>query len=680
MSDTYKFKAEINQLMNLIINAFYSNKDIFLRELISNSSDAIDKVRHDNLKSGNSGTGIDNFTIKLSYDKENGMIEITDNGIGMTKQDLMNNLGMIANSGTKAFMERLQETNDMNLIGQFGVGFYSAFLVADHVQVITKNDKSGYYIWESDADGTYTIRDYENKEPEFKRGTRIILNIKTEETKYLDDFKLRDIIKKHSEFISYPIQLRVTEYEEVEISEDEDEEKSDGNEEKDEQLDEDVKIDDVKNSDSDSDSDDDRVKKTKRVEKHKWETINRDQPIWHKNPSEVTDEEYQIFYKTVTNDYDNYLTKKHFAVEGAMEFRGIIFIPTHTPNDMFEPNKKPRNIKLYVRKIFITDDCEELVPEWMSFIKGMIDSNDLPLNVSREMMQQNRIIRVMRKNLVRKTIEMIQDLADENKDSYMKFYHNFSKNIKLGIHADNDNRDKLGSLLRYHSMKHTDKMISLQEYVSEMTEGQKYIYYIPGESREAVENSIFLEGLREQGYDVLFMTEPIDEYLLQKFNEYEKYPFTCVTKENLDICNIEELSKDANNKELCKWVSEVIGDRVSTVRISNRLVHTPCCIVTGLLGYTANMERIMKAQALTNAQSDAMSGAKNRFFELNPNHSLIQSLRDMHSDGGDGGGGDDNKKFRETVLVMFNMALLQSGFTIADSNEFSETVYKLLSN
>ena len=705
-----EFQAEVSRLMDIIINSLYSNKDIFLRELISNGSDSLDKIRFLSLTDESVlGSGEEaNLDIRIKVDKENGVLSIRDRGVGMTKAELKENLGTIAKSGTSAFLEQMQKGGDMNLIGQFGVGFYSVYLVADFVEVRSKhNSEDKQWIWESKADGAFAISEDEG-EP-LGRGVEVNIYLKEEAQEYLEEDKLKELVEKYSEFINFPIYLWNSEEveEDVPLSDEELAEqaaKAEG-EEDEEDLEETEENDESEENDEDDDEvedeDEEELPQTKTVKKTVWDwkTVNDNKAIWLRSSTEVEDDEYTKFYKALSKDDKEPLSYTHFKAEGDVEFKSILFIPEKPPSDLFDNYyNKAAALKLYVRRVFISDEFDELLPKYLSFIKGIVDSDTLPLNVSRETLQQHTSLKTIKKKLVRKALDMIRKLAEEGQDDddedeaavaaddsadeeetkYDKFWKNYGKAIKLGIIEDASNRTRLAKLMRFYTSKSPTKLVSLEQYVERMKPGQKSIYYLAGESREALEKSPFLEKLLHKDLEVIYFTDPIDEYTMQNLTEFDDFKFSNASKEDLKFGDDTDAAKarlkkvKEEFKDFIKWWKEILpSEDVEAVKISNRLVTTPCSVVTSKYGWSANMERIMKAQALSDDGRMAyMRGRKT--LEINPGHPIIKTLKEKSEDDADD---EDTKR---TALIMYETALLESGFMFEEPKGFAGRLFDMV--
>ena len=705
-AEVSEFQAEVSRLMDIIINSLYSNKDIFLRELISNGSDSLDKIRFLSLTDESVlGTGDDaNLDIRIKVDKENGVLSIRDRGVGMTKAELKENLGTIAKSGTSAFLEQMQKGGDMNLIGQFGVGFYSVYLVADFVEVRSKhNSEDKQWIWQSKADGAFAISEDEG-EP-LGRGVEINIYLKEEAQEYLEEDKLKELVEKYSEFINFPIYLWNSEEveEEVPLSDEELAEQASKAEEEEEDVEETDEDDESADDEDDEveDEDEEELPTTKKVKKTVWDwkNVNDNKAIWLRSSTEVEDDEYSKFYKALSKDDKEPLSYTHFKAEGDVEFKSILFIPEKPPQDLFDNYyNKAAALKLYVRRVFISDEFDELLPKYLSFIKGIVDSDTLPLNVSRETLQQHTSLKVIKKKLVRKALDMIRKLAEEGQDDdddeaadaaaddsaddeetkYDKFWKNYGKAIKLGIIEDASNRTRLAKLMRFYTSKSPTKLVSLEQYVERMKPGQKSIYYLAGESREALEKSPFLEKLLQKDLEVIYFTDPIDEYTMQNLTEFDDFKFSNASKDDLKFGDDTEAAKarlkkvKEEFKDFTKWWKEILpSEEVEAVKISNRLVTTPCSVVTSKYGWSANMERIMKAQALSDDGRMAyMRGRKT--LEINPGHPIIKALKEKSEDDA---GDEDTKR---TALIMYETALLESGFMFEEPKGFAGRLFDMV--
>jgi len=696
----------VNKLMDIIINSLYSKKEIFLRELISNGSDALDKVRFMSLTDpAVLGEGeASKLQMKLVADKEAKTLTLIDTGCGMSKEDLINHLGTVAQSGTSSFIEAFSEGADVNLIGQFGVGFYSVYLVADSVSVTSKsNEDDKQWIWESTADSTFSV----TEDPEgasLGRGTKITLSLKEDCLEFLEEERLKGLIKRYSEFINFPIYLYTTkeEEEEVPIEEGDEEEEE---ESEDEEEEEDGDEDEIEDAEEDEEEDD--APKTKKIKKtvNDWELINDAKALWTRNPSDITDEEYKSFYQSLTKDFGEPLTHTHFSAEGEVEFKSILFIPKEAPYDLYNDYyKKQANLKLYVRRVMITDEFDELLPKYLGFIKGVVDSDSLPLNVSREMLQQNKVLKVIGKKMTRKALAMIKALADsEKKDDddddeeeeeeekedeaeaeetdeegkYVKFWKAFGKYIKMGLIEDAANRTRLSKLLRYPTSKSGDKEISLEEYVANMKEDQKHIYYISGEDKDSLMKSPSVEKLLSKDIEIIFMTDSVDEYTVQHLTEFEGKRLINASREGLKL---EEGDKDkkleTQYKEMFKplldYAKETLGRKVEKVSISKHLVQSPVVVLSADYGWTAQMEKVMKSQAFADQSKYEFMKSK-RMFELNPRHPMIVKLNEQVQAGAD-------ESTQDMIMSLYLSAVVAAGYQLTpeDAVDFSSRVTSIV--
>lgn len=667
-AEKHTFQAEVDRMMKLIINSLYKNKEIFLRELISNASDALDKIRFLSLTDKDAIAATEELSIKIKADKDNNMLHITDTGIGMTRNDLINNLGTIAKSGTSEFLQKLGEsspTEMTDLIGQFGVGFYSAFLVADRVVVTSKNNDDRQHIWDSDS-SSFTVTE-DPRGDTLLRGTTISLHMKEEAQEFLDQSKIRDLVKKYSQFINFDIYLwdSKTVKEEVPVEDEEPEEKPTTEDE-----DEDGKVEEEKED----------KPKTKEVEKTVWDwvIVNDNKPIWTRKPAEIKDEDYHEFYKSFSKDSEAPLAHTHFTAEGEVTFKSILFVPSKSPNDMFQNyGKKMDYIKLFVRRVFITDNFEDMMPKYLSFVRGIVDSDDLPLNVSRETLQQHKLLKVIKKKLVRKTLDMIKKI---DKDEYEKFWKEYSTNIKLGVMEDHSNRTRLAKLLRFFSSNSDTEQTSLEDYMERMKEKQEHIYFMAGKNRAEVEKSPFVERLLKKGYEVLFLIEPVDEYCIQSLPEFEGKKFQNVAKEGLKLDDSEKAKERMENLEkeyepVLTWLKdEALKDKIEKAKLSERLLTSPVALVASSYGWSGNMERIMTAQAYQKQKdvSQEYYANQKKTLELNPKHPLIKQLKERV----------ENKKDDETTkdlaVLLFEMATIRSGYSLKDPSDFSNRIERML--
>jgi len=736
--EKFNFNVEVTRMMDIIINSLYTNKEVFIRELISNASDACDKARF--LAVQNPDYLGDNKELKIivETDRATKTFSITDTGVGMTKNDLVKNLGTIAKSGTTSFIEAISKGNALNLIGQFGVGFYSTYLVSNKVVVTSKHADDNQHVWVSTAGSSFTV----SRDPRgntLGRGTKITLYLKEDSVEFCETDTVKKNIKKYSEFIDYPIYIKVNKTYTEEEETDEYENETDTSAVNDTKK-EDNKTDELEIKDEDEEKKKEtRKKKTKTVTKWKWdyELINENKPIWLRDKKEITKEEYVKFYKALTKDSEEPLAYEHGKLEGEVNFRYILFIPGKRPYDLYDNYYgKSSSLKLYVRRVLVSEQFEDLMPRYLNFIKGVVDSDDLPLNVSRESLQQIKMIKVMSNKLVKASIQLMIKLAvekeeDEDEDDddeddeddeeneteakneteetkaenetkseddeeddekeekeekkkdtkFNKFFENYGKNIKLGVIEDIQNRNKLAKLLRFYSTHNIDELTSFDEYVKRMKPKQEQIYFLAGEDKTAVSKSPLIQKILEKGGEVLILDDPIDEFCLQNLGEYEKKKLKNVAKGEFKLWEEdEELQKkkekkiEKDFKPLIEWWKKLLGPKVENIIVSQRLTDSPCIMVGTEHGYSASMERIQKAQAF--AQQDKITAQflyARKTLEINPNHPAIKQLKEQV-----GTSDKVSEDVEDTAMLLFESAMLESGYSLPDPHAFGQRMEKVL--
>ena len=612
--ETHGFQAEVAQILKLVVHSLYSNREIFLRELVSNASDAIDKLK---FKAISDKSLLNDAVpgIRLIPNSDAKTLTLWDDGVGMTRDELVKNLGTIAHSGTQKFIEELSargERPDAKLIGQFGVGFYSAFLVADRVEVTSRAAGSPEaWRWTSEAKDTFEIAEAELP----SHGTQIVLHLKADATDYTNEWTIKDLVRRYSDFVSHPIELE---------------------------------------------------QKDAEGEVHR-ERINEATALWTRAKSEITEEQYQDLYKHLTHDYDPALAHTHFTIEGTQMFTGVLYLPKRAPFDLYNRDHR-RGVRLYVKRVFIMDDCKDLVPEWLRFVRGIVDSDDLPLNVSRELLQDSRITRTIRKQVVKKSLDLLEELARDKADDYKTLWTTFGAVLKEGLHYEPEHKDRIAKLCRFASTR--GEHVSLEEYVARMPEGQKAIYYITGESRRALEGSPFLEALVKRGYEVIFLTDTVDEWAVEGMREFDGKSLVSATASDLSIEATEEEKAKTEEKAgalsgLVGAFKAVLGDTVSDVQISARLTDSPVCLVVPEGGLSAHMERLLRAH-------DRESPKQKRVLEINPDHTLMARLRALHER--DPGSAD----LVDFVETLYDQALITEGSPVTDPQRFAKRMTRLL--
>jgi len=661
--ETYEFQAEVGRVMDLIINSLYSDKDIFLRELVSNAADACDKKRFLSITDDGAASSVEP-EIRIKADPDAGTITIEDGGVGMTRDELINNLGRIAQSGTRNFVQALGDgTADVNLIGQFGVGFYSAYLVADRVEVVTKSMQPGspQLRWESSAGQSFTIADDDDSDdPIETSGTRIILHLKDDSLQYMETSKVEELLKRYSEFIEFPINVwkETTEYKKV--------------------------PDDEANKDL-AEGEEPKMKTVPET-KVGYEQMENAKPIWLRSPGDVTEEEYDEFYKTAfRSSYDEPMKHTHFVLEGQIEAKAVLYIPGMLPfelsKDMFDENA--RNIRLYVKRVFINDKFEELMPRWLKFVRGVVDSDDLPLNVSREILQKSKVLSIINKRLVRKSLDMIRDIADDDDETkYLMFWNNFGKYLKVGIIEDERNKKDIAPLLRFFSSKSGDEYTSLDTYIDGMKEGQKKIFYVTGDGKEGAAMSPVVEKLTNRDYEVLYMAEPLDEIMVESLRQYKDFDLVDASKEglNLDDEDDEESKKkkaelDEQYASLKDYLEVTLEGKVQKVSLTTLLTNSPAALVQGAYGMSPTMQKYMKAQSVAAGGNDGgIPGSMNQaVLEINPNHPIVQDLERMVKTD------KDSEETKNFAILLYDVAGMTSGYEIGDTKDFATRVMNLMS-
>jgi len=656
--EKFEFQAEVSRVMDIIINSLYSNKDVFLRELVSNAADACDKKRF--LALTESDAPPEPMKLRIKTDKDARILTIEDNGVGMQKSELIENLGRIARSGTANFVKGLEQgDSDVSLIGQFGVGFYSAFLVANKLEVVTRSFRDGEadktsWKWMSEG-GSFTIEEAPNEEFFGEQsGTKIMLHLKEEAQEYLDSGKLSDLLKKYSEFITFPIEL----------------------------WNEKVQYDQVVDESAPPPAEGEKPKmKSVPRSVYEWEVMNKMKPIWLRNPDVVNASEYSEFYKTTFKAFDEPLTTTHFKVEGQIEFRALVFIPSTMPfeltRDMF--SEGGRAMRLYVKRVFINDKFEDLIPRWLTFARGVVDSEDLPLNVGREILQKSRTLKIIRKRVVRKVLDTIDELRENDPAKYDQFWNSYGKYFKVGLVEDLDYKDELKRFVRFWSSKSGDNQTSVPEYISRMKEGQDQIYFVTGEGKKAAEISPAMEKMRQKGYEVLYMVDPLDEICSQSIVDFEGKKLVDINKAGLDLDRSEDEKKEMEELEkdyepVATWLKKQLGERVQKVQISDRLVDSPATLVQGEWGMSPMMQRYMKSQTTSSASDSAFAiGSRNQaILEINPQHAVIKQLKNAMETA------PESESTEDMVMMVYETAALIGGYTIEDPGDFAKRVTKLM--